>query len=146
GWIRIFGFSFDVLRAATIPFSFGFVLLVYALARKVGLTRNFACFAALTVATSPLFLPLAASFMTDVYGSFFITACIYAVVAAAETNSSRAAKRWLWILAASGIVGGSNRQLVWAAPFVLIPYLVWLKRSDRRFVFHALAAYGLSIM
>src|SRR5262249_22650259 len=80
-----------------------------------------------------------------VYGCFFITACIYSAVAATQTNSSAAAKRWLWVLAASGIVGGSNRQLVWAAPFVLIPYLVLLKRSDRRFVFHAVAAYALSM-
>jgi hypothetical protein len=145
GWIRIFGFSFDVLRAATIPFSVGFVLVVYALGRRVGLTRSFACFGALTVATSPLLVPLAATFMTDVYGCFFISVCIYAAIACAQTHSSVTAKRWLWLLAASGIAGGSNRQLVWAASFVLIPHLVWLKRSDRRFIVHAIAAYGLSI-
>ncbi|HXJ39245.1 MAG TPA: hypothetical protein VNH18_08190, partial [Bryobacteraceae bacterium] len=47
-WIRLFGFSFDVLRAATIPFALGFVVLVYALGRKVGLTRGLALFAAIT--------------------------------------------------------------------------------------------------
>ena len=144
-WIRVFGFSFDVLRAATIPFALGFVLVVYALARRVGLTRSFACFGALTVATSPLLVPLAATFMTDVYGCLFIVVCIYAGIACAQTQNVTTATRWLWVLTVSGMAGGSNRQLVWAASFVLIPHLVWLKRSDRRFVVHAFAAYSLSI-
>ena len=145
-WIRTFGFSFDVLRAATIPFSLGFVLLVYAIARRFALAPNFALFAAITVGTSPLFLPMAASFMTDVYGCFFISLCIYAALASAESASGALAAKWLWILAASGILGGSDRQIVWVAPFILIPYLLWLRRQDRRFRIHAVAAYALCIV
>jgi hypothetical protein len=68
GWIRILGFSFDLMRLITLPFSLGFVLLVYVLGRKIGLRCELALFGALTVGTAPLFLPIAASFMTDPYG------------------------------------------------------------------------------
>lgn len=144
-WIRIFGFSFDVLRAATIPFSVGFVLLVYALERKAGLRRDLALFGALTVATSPLFLPLASSFMTDVYGCFFLTLCLYAALSSAQAATGGGAIRWLWALVIAGAVGGANRQVVWAAPLVLIPYLLWRARSSRRFAVHAVAAYAFLI-
>ena len=144
-WIRLFGFSFNVLRAATIPFSVGFVLLVYALGRRAGLRGELALFGALTVGTSPLFVPLAASFMTDAYSCFFIAICLYAAIAGAETTRGAVAARWLWLLALSGIVGGSNRQVVWAAPLALIPYLFWKRRTDRRFAIHVLLAYGVCV-
>ena len=144
-WIRVFGFSFNVLRVATLPFSLGFVVLVYALGRKTGLQPQLALFGALTVGTSPLFLPLAASFMSDAYGCFFTTLCIYATICSAEARGNSSAMLWLWVLAVSGIVGGSDRQTVWVAPIVLIPYLVWNKRIDRRFTLHAFAAYAVCI-
>jgi hypothetical protein len=144
-WIRLFGFSFDLLRVTTLPFSLGFVLLVYALGRKTGLRRDLACFGALTVGVSPLFVPLTATFMTDVYGCFFTTLCVYAAIGGLQAANTSSATLWLWILAVSGIVGGSNRQTVWAAPLALIPYLFWIRRSDRRFFLHAVAAFMLCL-
>ena len=149
-WIRLFGFSFDLLRLATLPFSIGFVLLVYAIGLTSGLRRIVALFAALTVATSPLFIPFSASYMTEPYECFFTALCIYATLASAQARDGhRGGTFWLWTLAASGILGGSDRQVVWAAPLALIPYLFWLKRADRRFRLHAAAAYtvcGLSLV
>jgi hypothetical protein len=139
-WIRIFGFSFDILRAATLPFSTGFVLLVYALGRRVGLTRTFASFGAIAAATSPLFLPLSASFMTDVYGCFFSTLCIYAAIAFLEAQSTRAAQVWLIVLTVAGIVGGSDRQTVWAAPLTVIPYIAFARRRNPRLLRASLIA------
>lgn len=144
-WIRLFGFSFDVLRVATFPFALGFVWLVYALARKTGLRRDLACFGALILGTSPLYIPLAASFMTDVYGCFFIALCLYAAIQSVEATGSKSAMVWLWILAISGVLGGSDRQIVWVAPFALIPYLIWVRRTDRAFFIQATAAYAICI-
>jgi len=144
-WIRLFGFSFDLLRFATLPFSLGFVWLVYVLGRAIGLRRDLACFGALTVGTSPLFLPLAASFMTEAYACFFTTLCIYAAIRSSEAARSQSATFWLWVLALSGIVGGSDRQTVWVAPLALIPYLFWVRRSEKPFSVHAVAAYVLCL-
>jgi hypothetical protein len=142
-WIRLFGFSFNLLRLATLPFSVGFVLLVYGIGLEAGLRRPVALFAALTVGTSPLFIPFAASYMTEPYACLFTALCVYAAIASAQARDGDPRSiYWLWTLAASGILGGSDRQVVWAAPLVLVPYLFWLKRTDRRFKLHASAAYA----
>lgn len=142
-WIHAFGFSFDLLRVVTIPFSIGFVFLVYLTGRKSGLSGAAATFGALLVGTSPIFLPLAASFMTEPYACFFTALCIYAALCGTVAETHRTATLWLWILALSGMVGGAERQSVWAAPLALVPYLYWVRRSDRGFRIQALTAYGM---
>ncbi len=143
---KLFGFSFDLLRAVTIPFSMGFILLTYFLARKVGLQRNLSQFAALTIAVSPLFLPLAASFMTEPYGCFFSILCVYAAICSAEAEDARSASVWMWVVALGGILGGSDRQTVWLAPLVLLPYLGWLRRANQRFMVQCALAYVLCLL
>lgn len=148
-WIRAFGFSFPVLDAAMMPISAGFVLLVYATGRAVGLSRELSAFASIATGTSPLFVPLAASFMTDVPGCFFCMLCVYAAIRSAQAEGSRSAARWLWLLTAAGVIGGANRQVVWIGPVALIPYLAWLRRHDRKFLRQCVAAYpsaGLVIL
>ena len=144
--IRIFGFSFNLLRFVSLPFSLAFVLLSYQLGRKIGLTQHFALFAALIVATSPLFIPLASTFMTEPYACCFSLLCIYAALSSADAPDSFGAKKWLWILAASGILGGSDRQTVWTAPIVLIPYLLWKRSSDRNFKVHGVFALAVCLI
>src|ERR1700710_1095949 len=67
-FIKLFGFSFTVERLSTLPIAAAVGFVGYALARRCGLRRNYAALSSLTLAISPLFLPLAASFMTDAYG------------------------------------------------------------------------------
>ncbi len=141
-WIRTFGFSFPVLQIAMIPVSMGFVLLVYATGRAIGLSPELAAFASVATGTSPLFLPLAASFMTDASGCFFAMLCVYATIRCVQAGGLRGAARWLWVLTLAGAIGGANRQIVWAAPITLIPYLFWARRADKGFSAHAIAAYG----
>src|SRR5687768_9114944 len=67
-WIKIFGFSFITLRLSVLPLAAGCGYLIWWLGRRCGLSDRAAMFASLAVTTSPLFVPLAASFMTDVPG------------------------------------------------------------------------------
>jgi hypothetical protein len=140
--IHIFGFSFNLLRVVSLPFSLAFVLLTYALGRKIGLSRNFALLGSLIVAVSPLFLPVACSFMTEPYACSLTLLCIYAALCGAEASDPARARTWLWIFTAAAILGGSDRQTVWVAPIVLIPYLVWKQRSDRGFRIQGVLAYA----
>jgi hypothetical protein len=144
-WIRLFGFSLPVLGASMVPLTLAFVLMVYATGREIGLRPVTSGFAAITMGTSPLFLILAASFMTDVCGCLFSLICVYATLKSAHAESGSIASRWLWILALAGLVGGANRQIVWVAPLSLIPYLFWIRRRDSQFRVHAAAAYLISI-
>jgi hypothetical protein len=93
-------------------------------------------FVALLLALSPLFLPLATSFMTDVPGLFFVLASLCALLHAGRSG------RWPWLFvgAAAGIIGGMNRQVVWIAPLVLLPYLA-LARRELAFALFAAAAW-----
>lgn len=144
-WIRIFGFSFGVLQVSTIAWSLGFVLLVYATGLRLGLSRELSAFAAIGTGTSPLFLPFAASFMTEPCACFFSAACICCALRALQERLPSAAKRWLWLLALAGLLGGANRQSVWAAPLALIPCIAWERRSDPALRNHAVAAFGALI-
>ncbi len=141
-WLRAFGYSVPVLQASMIPLSLGFVFLVYATGRQIRLSPELAAFGALATGTSPLFLPSAASFMTESCGCFFAMLCVYATLRAVQAEEPDAAARWLWTLAVAGAVGGANRQIVWAAPVMLVPYLGWVRRADSGFRSHAIAAYG----
>lgn len=140
-WIRLFGFSFDILRIATIPFSLGIVCLVYALGRQAGLSRLRASFASLIIGTSPLFLPMAASFMTDIFGCFFFLLCVYSAVRAAEAAGQDLAVRWLWVAAIAGVLGAADRQIIWSVPLALLPFLGWKWRSRKPLLIHAALAF-----
>ena len=135
-WTRAFGFSFDVLRICTFPLAAGSVALVYLLARRAGLTGAYSVFAAMLLGTSPLFMPLAASFMTDVPGVFFILLSLYALVRSADVGVT-----WLLVGVIFGMVGGASRQIVWVVPLVGVLYLIWLRRADRFFVIIATASW-----
>lgn len=142
GWlIRAFGFSFTLLRFSTLPFAAGCTGLVYTLGRRTGLNHATATFGALTVGLSPVFIPLAASFMTDVPGLFFWLACFYCGVCAAKASSPRQCAAWLAAAALSGFAGGTIRQVVWAAPFLVLPAVAWLWRRTRSVMFAAAALW-----
>lgn len=129
GWlIRLFGFSFTLVRLSTLPMAAGCALLLYALGRRAGLNPPYALFGALSVALSPVFLPMAASFMTDVPGFFFWLACVYCAVRAGRAAGRGAACAWLAAAAVTGVAGGTIRQIVWAAPLLSIPTVAWLRR------------------
>jgi hypothetical protein len=139
-WIKLLGFSFQTMRLSMAPLAAASVATAYLLGRRAGLPAAWSCFAAALLATSPLFLPLATSFMTDVPALLCFLVSAYAAIAAAEAASTSGAVGWLVVSLAVAAVGGSSRQIVWLVPFVLLPYAAWLRRVDRPFV--AIAVLG----
>jgi hypothetical protein len=78
-FIRLFGFSFTTVRLSTLPLALGSVFLFHASLRRFAVTPRNAILGALTLGLSPLFLPLAASYMTDVAGLFcicYVSTCV----------------------------------------------------------------------
>ena len=139
--ISLFGFSFQVLRFATAPFAMGCAVLMYLLARKAGLKESHSTFAALAVTVSPFFIPVAASFMGDVYGFFFTLLCLYAG-ALAVTGKPFVP---LIVCTIAGIIGGTTRQSVWpavAAPLMVFVYLHRREPNSRIWGTGCLAACG----
>ena len=144
GLIRLFGFSFTLLRLSTLPFAAGCALLMYRLGRCAGLNRPFALFGTLSVTLSPLFIPLAASFMTDIPATFFWLACVYCAMRALGAANALQAGGWLAAAAAAGVAGGTVRQVVWVVPLLALPAAAWIRRGERRVAITALLLWCAS--
>ncbi len=130
--IRLFGFSFTAVRLSTLVFDAGSALLLYAFGRRAGLRPSLAVFGTLAVVLSPLFIPLAASFMTDVPGLFFLLACAYCALRALDASRAGIVLVWTALAALTGVLGGTVRQIVWAEPVLVLPCLAWTRRKEHR--------------
>jgi Dolichyl-phosphate-mannose-protein mannosyltransferase len=129
---RIFHFSFVALRFSTLPFSMTCAALCYLLARRANLDHKNAFFVSILLALSPLFLPLAASFMTDVPALACILLSLYCLAESLESQ-----RPWIWLAAAyiAALAGGLDRQIVWIVPLTCGPYVACLRRKDAAVLF-----------
>ena len=169
-WIWLFGFSFTLVRMSVLPLALGAVGLVYLIARRASLSPYDSLFASLLTSLSTLFLPLAPTFMTDIPAFFFLLACLYGFVRAADAAEefpagvSRAVVRpasnqaslwpvvaWLLVGTLCGVLGGTIRQPVWFAPITSAAVLCLrrsggLSHADRRvFRMATLLCGGISL-
>lgn len=138
--IRAFGFSYDALRWLTMAFYIGWAILLYDFFLEYGVSQAFAVFGVLAVTLSPLTIPLAGSFMTDIYGCFMFYASLLAgLYSLKQTESLARGGAWFLFSTIIGIVGGMNRQIVWLAPLVMILAAVVVHRKRPRFLVMVLA-------
>jgi hypothetical protein len=136
--IARFGFSFQLLRFLVLPFGMGCGVLCYRMGRIAGLTPKSSLFASLAFVTSPLFIPFASSFMTDVYACFFTLLSFYWGACAAEGSASTARRiSWLSASTAVGFLGGLDRQTVYIAPGAVLLWAIWRGRRDRKMLIAA---------
>ncbi len=127
--IRLFGFSFSVARAAMFPVAAACSLLIYGLARRTGLPRGVAMLATFTCVLSPLFLPLAASFMTEASALLLLLLTIYFATRAIDSAGAGHAMIWLAAAALAGVLAGTVRQVMWGAPVWVIIAFAILRRG-----------------
>ena len=131
-FIKLFGFSFALVRFSTLPFAAGCSVLLYLIALRAGLSRSLAVFAAFVVAFSPLATPLEASFMTDIPGQFFMLLCLLCFLKATDAEASAAkVAGWVAVLTLAGVAGGTMRQFDFLIPAFFLPYIAWRSRNWR---------------
>jgi len=135
-FLKLFGYSFTAARLSMLPVDLLSVWLFYSILMRFGIERRNAVFGTLTLGLSPLFVPLGASYMTDVPGLFVILLCLYLCLRALDAEDDRAALLWLVLGAASNVAGGTVRQIAWLGALVMVPSAAWLMRRRR----HALLA------
>lgn len=135
-FIKIFGFSFLATRLSTVPLAAGCVLLLYALHRRAQLSPALSVFGTLTVTLSPLFIPHAVTFMTEVPAFFLLLLSIFCyvqatdqkelVVASTDLNRSSGQHVFLWLVGATiaGLLAGTVRQAYWVLPILAPLYLI----------------------
>ncbi len=130
-FIRLFGFSFTAVKLSTLPLALAAIFLFHGVLVRFGVTGRKAMLGTLTLALSPLFMPLAASYMTDVPGLFVILLCLYCCQRAIAAPSSATSIAWLCLAAGSNLVGGTARQIAWLGALVMVPSAGWILRKRR---------------
>jgi hypothetical protein len=131
-FVKLFGYTFTSVRLSMLPVDLLSVWLFYAVLVRFGLERRNAVFGTLTLGLSPLFVPLAASYMTDIPGLFVILLCLYLCMRAVSASSDRAALCWMTLAAGTNVAGGTVRQIAWLGALVMVPSTAWLLRRRPR--------------
>jgi len=145
-FIKIFGFSFTDMRLSMLPIDAAIVYLFHQILRRFGINPGNAIFGTLAFALSPIFMPSAVSFMTDVPGMFVVFVCLYLCQQAVKTASDRAAIGWLASAAVFNIAAGTVRQIAWLGALVMVPSTVWLLRQRRGIKTAGVVLWGLSFI
>ena len=130
-FIQVFGFSFTVTRVPVLIVSLITVFLLQRSLVRMGISEWNATLGTLTVALSPLFLPLTFSFMTDIPGLLSLLLCLYLCLRALDARRDRSALMWLAGAAISNMLLGTVRQTGWLGVLVLVPSTAWLLRRRR---------------
>jgi hypothetical protein len=130
-FVRLFGFSFTAVKLSTLPIAAATIFLFHAILVRFGCTSRNAVIGALTLGLSPLFMPLAASYMTDVAGLFVLLLCLYCCKRAVDAHSDTATIGWLCLAGATNVAGGTVRQIIWLGALVMVPSTAWLLRKRR---------------
>src|SRR6266702_4337042 len=145
-FIKAFGFSFTIVRLSMLPVTMACIYLFHESLVRFGIRGRNAVLGTLTLGLSPIFLPMAASYMTDVAGLFVIVLCLYLCQRAVAAHSDRAAVLWLCCAAASNIAGGTVRQIAWLGALVMVPSTAWLLRRRRGVVAAGISLWIISVL
>jgi len=127
-FVKLFGYSFTATRLSMLPVVLVSIWLFHSILGRFGVERRNAVFGALMLGLSPLFLPLGASYMTDVPGLFVILLCLYLCLRAIDARYDRDALLWLALAAGTNVAGGTVRQIAWLGALVMVPSTAWLMR------------------
>ena len=130
-FIKLFGFSFTVVRAAN---TFVAVLTAFLIQRclvRSGLNERNGTIVTLMLVLSPLYLPLAATFLTDIPGMAITLLCFYGCLRALQAASDRRAFAWIAFACITNALGGTARQTAWLGVMVMVPSAFWLLRKRR---------------
>ncbi len=130
-FIKLFGFSFTVVRLSILPVAMAAAFLTQRSMVRAGLTEWNATLATLTLVLSPLFVPLMFSYMTDIPGYFVIVLCFYGCLRALQARTDARTCAWVLFAAISSGVGGTCRQIAWLGFIVMVPSVLWLIRKRR---------------
>ncbi len=130
-FIKVFGFSFTVVRSSLWLLALASVFLFHQILLRFGIRPANAVFGALMLGLSPIFVPLAVTFMSDIPSLLVILLCIYMCQRAIAADTDRSALLWLCSATLINVAGGTARQVAWLGFLVMVPSTAWLLRRRR---------------
>jgi hypothetical protein len=143
---KLFGPSFTAIRASTLLIALITAFLTQRTLVRAGINSRNATTGTLALVLSPIFLPFAVSFMSDVGGLFCVVLYTYACLRALQAHNNRAVIAWLAFAALSNALGGTVRQIAWLGVLVMFPCAVWLLRSRRHVLVAGALLYAISLL
>ncbi|MGA9672692.1 MAG: glycosyltransferase family 39 protein [Terracidiphilus sp.] len=143
---KLFGPSFTSIRASTLLVAMITAFLIQRTLVRAGISPRNATIGTFVIVLSPLFLPLAVSFMSDIDGLFCLVVCLYACLRALQAESNRAVLCWLAFAALSNAVGGTVRQIAWLGVLVMFPCVIWLLRRRPHVLALGALLYATSVL
>lgn len=130
-FIKVFGPSYLVVRLSLLPIVFAAVLLFHRSLLHFGFTQRNASFGALTLGLSPIFLPAASGFMTDIPSLMVTILCLLLCQKAVAQEKDRVVITYLAAAAFSNILGGTVRQSAFLGILLMIPAVGLWQRKRR---------------
>jgi hypothetical protein len=123
------------------------IALLHGVLVRFGVGRGGAALGTATVAFSPLFLPLATLYLTDIPGLLVILLCVAMCQMAALSATVRSACAWLIAAGLVNVALGSVRQICWLGVLVMVPSTAWLvaRRLGRAVLWTGLVVAALSV-
>jgi hypothetical protein len=131
--VRLFGFSYLLLRLSGLPFWAGSGVLIWMLGRRIGLPPALAALASLSVILSPTAIPLSTSFATDMPAMALVLLAVYCTMRCVAADRWSVALAWLCAAAAAGDLAGMIRDVFSAVPPLTIAAAVCLRWRERKF-------------
>jgi hypothetical protein len=129
--IKLFGFSFLASRLSVLFIAMAAAYLLHRIFTRLGITAYNATIGTLVLMVSPLAMPLAITFHTDIPGLFCTLVALYACLRALKDHDDKRVIAWLALATVAGDLGGTARQIAWLASLVMVPSAVWLMRRRR---------------
>ena len=130
-FIKLFGFSFNIVRLSTLPIAMGSVYLMHQILARFGVSSRNAVLGSLTLGLSPLFFMIATTYLTDVPGVFAILLCLYMCQRSVMAQDDRTAVQWLAFAGLVNVIAGTVRQTSWFGVLIMVPSTAWLLRRNR---------------
>jgi hypothetical protein len=131
-FVNLFGFSFTAVRFATVIEAMATAFLLQRTFDRAGLNLWNATLATLAFVLSPLYLPYAFTFMSDISGVWCVVVCLYMCLRTVQAENERSAMVWISLAALVNAVGGTARQIAWLGLLIMVPCTLWLLKKSRR--------------
>ena len=130
-FLHFFGDSFASLVLLNLFVFAGVVLTLYYLAKRCGVPSSLAFFLTLTVCGSQTILPIALTFMTDLFGLFLFLVTVYLAVRCLQATTLSQWVRFSVFHILVGFLAGLERQIFWLVPMVCLPLLFFFAEGIR---------------
>jgi len=130
-FIKVFGFSFLVVRSTIVLEALCTTLLLHCTFVRAGVGQWNASLGVLTIVLSPIFLVASTAFLSDIPGMLAVVLCFYICLRALQAEAPRSAAIWLCFAGLSNAALGTARQIAWLGVLILVPCTMWLLRRSR---------------